>query len=168
MTFVQEPKLVSMKVELWLIGKTNERYLEEGMAIFQKRLEHYLPFRTRVIPHLKKAKNLSPGQIRQKEGEQILTQLNPDDFLLLLDERGKQYSSVDFAHWLDQKLQLSHRRLILLVGGAYGFSEAVYQRAGSKLSLSKMTFSHQMVRLFVLEQLYRAMTILRNEPYHNE
>ncbi|RMG78674.1 MAG: 23S rRNA (pseudouridine(1915)-N(3))-methyltransferase RlmH [Bacteroidetes bacterium] len=157
-----------MKTELWMIGKTAFPYLREGMALYQKRLRHYLPFEVVTLPDLKKTKNLAPEQFREKEGELVLSKLKNEDFLLLLDERGRQFSSVDFARFFDQKQQLSHKRIVFLIGGAYGFSDAVYKRANFKWSLSKLTFSHQMIRLFVLEQLYRAMTILRGEPYHNE
>jgi 23S rRNA (pseudouridine1915-N3)-methyltransferase len=156
-----------MKVELWAIGKTNERYLEEGMALYEKRLKHYLPFQWMVIPDIKGAGSLSAQQVKAKEGESILSKLKDDDLLILLDERGRSLSSEGFATYLDKKLQQSQRRLIFLIGGAYGFSDALYERAKDQLSLSSMTFSHQMVRLFFMEQLYRAMTILRNEPYHN-
>jgi 23S rRNA (pseudouridine1915-N3)-methyltransferase len=157
-----------MKIELWLVGKTSFAYLKEGMEIYQKRLKHYIPFDVNIIPDIKKAKNLSSNQLKQKEGEAILSKLKKEDFLILLDERGKHLTSVEFARFMEQKLQLSHKRIVFLVGGAYGFSEELYNRSNSKLSLSKMTFSHQMIRLFVLEQLYRAMTIMRGEPYHNE
>lgn len=157
-----------MKVELWLIGKTSFGYIKEGMEIYQKRLTHYLPFEVSIIPDIKNAKNLRPNQIKVKEGATINSKLKKEDFLILLDERGKHFSSVEFAKFLDQKLQMSYKKIVFLVGGAYGFSEDIYKRANSKLSLSKMTFSHQMIRLFVLEQIYRGMTILRNEPYHNE
>ncbi|MDF1867965.1 MAG: 23S rRNA (pseudouridine(1915)-N(3))-methyltransferase RlmH [Saprospiraceae bacterium] len=157
-----------MKVELWLIGKTSFGYIKEGMEIYQKRLTHYLPFEVSIIPDIKNAKNLRPNQIKVKEGATINSKLKKEDFLILLDERGKHFSSVEFAKFLDQKLQMSYKKIVFLVGGAYGFSEEIYKRANSKLSLSKMTFSHQMIRLFVLEQIYRGMTILRNEPYHNE
>jgi 23S rRNA (pseudouridine1915-N3)-methyltransferase len=156
-----------MKVELWAIGKTNERYLEEGMALYEKRLKHYLPFQWSVLPDIKGAGSLSAQQVKAKEGESILSKLKDDDLLILLDERGRSFSSEGFATYLDKKLQQSQRRLIFLIGGAYGFSDALYERAKDQLSLSSMTFSHQMVRLFFMEQLYRAMTILRNEPYHN-
>lgn len=156
-----------MKVELWAIGKTNERYLEEGMALYEKRLKHYLPFQWTVLPDIKGAGSLSAQQLKAKEGESILSRLKDDDLLILLDERGRSFSSEGFATYLDKKLQQSQRRLVFLIGGAYGFSDALYERAKDQLSLSSMTFSHQMVRLFFLEQLYRAMTILRNEPYHN-
>jgi 23S rRNA (pseudouridine1915-N3)-methyltransferase len=157
-----------MKVELWSIGKTAFSYLEEGMAVYEKRLPHYLPFATAILPDIKNAGSLNPDQLKQKEGELVISRLKKEDLLVLLDERGKQLTSVEFSSFMEQKLQLGSRRLVFLVGGAFGFSEAIYQRSDHKLSLSKMTFSHQMVRLFFLEQLYRAMTILRGESYHNE
>lgn len=156
-----------MKVFFWVIGKTNEKYLSTGMEVYTRRLGHYLPFEMEILPDVKQAKHLSSEQLKQKEGEYLLNRLKNDDLLILLDEKGKQFDSVAFATYLDRQLQMPYRRLIFQVGGAFGFSEAVYKRANAKLALSKMTFSHQMVRLFFLEQLYRAMTILRNEPYHN-
>ncbi len=156
-----------MKVSFWLIGKTNESYLETGISIFQKRLERYLPFSIETWPDVKNAAKLTPPLLKDKEGEMILSKLKNEDFLILLDENGKQYRSEDFAQYLEHLLQLSYRRIVFLVGGAYGFSDAIYQRANARIALSKMTFSHQMVRLFFVEQLYRAMTILKNEPYHN-
>lgn len=156
-----------MKIEFWTIGKTNEAYLKEGMAIFEKRIKRYLKLETVLIADVKNAKNLKPQQVKQKEGEKILTKLKNGDFLILLDEKGKHFTSVKFAKFIEQQLHQSHHRIIFLVGGAYGFSDAVYKRANYKIALSEMTFSHQMVRLFFLEQFYRAMTILRNEPYHN-
>lgn len=156
-----------MKIEFWTIGKTNEAYLREGMSIFQKRIQRYLKLETVLITDVKNAKSLKPQQVKEKEGEKILGKLNPGDFLILLDEKGKQFDSVQFAKYMEKQLHQSHHRIIFLIGGAYGFSPAVYARAHQKLGLSAMTFSHQMVRLFFLEQFYRAMTILRNEPYHN-
>jgi 23S rRNA (pseudouridine1915-N3)-methyltransferase len=156
-----------MKVELWAIGKTNEKYLDTGIDIYLKRLKHYLPFQFTILPDIKNAGKLKAVQLKEKEGEVILKNIRSEDFLILLDEKGKTFSSVRFARFLEQKFALSKKRMIFVVGGAFGFSEAVYQRADAKLSLSDMTFSHQMVRLFFVEQLYRAMTILRNEPYHN-
>lgn len=156
-----------MKTECWAIGKTQEKYLETGTALYLKRLRHYLPFQFVALPDIRGAGKLSPEQVKLKEGEGVLGKLRPDDLLILLDEGGRQYSSEAFARFLDRQLQRPHRRLIFLIGGAWGFSDAVYERADDQLSLSTMTFSHQMVRLFFLEQLYRAMTILRNEPYHN-
>jgi 23S rRNA (pseudouridine1915-N3)-methyltransferase len=156
-----------VKVECWFIGKTADRYLQEGIDKYAKRLPHYLPFVQAVLPDIKNGGKLQPEQLKAKEAELVLNRLKPQDGLILLDERGKQYTSNELAYWLDGQLQAPYRRLIFLVGGAFGFDESIYQRANGKLSLSKMTFSHQMVRLFCLEQLYRAMTILRNEPYHN-
>lgn len=156
-----------MKIECWCIGKTAERYLDEGIQKYVRKLPHYLPFEWVVLPDIRQAGKLKPEQLKAKEAELVLGKLKPQDGLFILDERGKQRSSEELAYWIDQQLQAPYRRLIFLVGGAFGFDDAVYQRANGKLSLSKMTFSHQMVRLFWLEQLYRAMTILRNEPYHN-
>ena len=159
--------LCPMKTELWAIGKTNERYLEEGMELYHKRLAHYLKFGLEILPDIRKAGKMSPEQLKNKEGEAVLQRLKTGDYLVLLDESGRQYTSESFAEFLSHKLQLSYKRIIFLIGGAYGFSPGLYARADGKLSLSRMTFSHQMVRLFFLEQLYRAMTILNNEPYHN-
>lgn len=157
-----------MKVELWLLGNTSFDYIKEGVQIYEKRLKHYLSFNMSVIPDLKNRKKRSEEEIKQKEGEAILKKLQKDDWLILLDERGKQFSSLEFATYMEQLLQRSSKRIIFLIGGAYGFSKAVYNRANAKISLSKMTFSHQMVRLFVIEQIYRAMAILNNLPYHHE
>ncbi|MEM9823620.1 MAG: 23S rRNA (pseudouridine(1915)-N(3))-methyltransferase RlmH [Bacteroidota bacterium] len=156
-----------MKIEFWYIGKTNEAYLREGMQIYENRLKHYLPYQSVMIPDLKKTKNLTSQQIKQKEGEALLNKINADDFLVLLDEKGKSYTSETFATFIERSLLRFNKRIIFQVGGAFGFSEAIYQRANAKIQLSSMTFSHQMVRLFFLEQLYRGMTILKNEPYHN-
>lgn len=157
-----------MKIELWQTGKTAFPYLEEGAKIYENRLARYLPFQSETLPDVKNAKNLDPPALRAKEGEAVLARLKEDDYLVLLDERGKRFSSVEWAKHLERELMAPHRRIVFLIGGAYGFSPEIYKRANAQLSLSQMTFSHQMVRLFFLEQLYRAMTILRNEPYHNE
>ncbi|MEQ8704708.1 MAG: 23S rRNA (pseudouridine(1915)-N(3))-methyltransferase RlmH [Phaeodactylibacter sp.] len=157
-----------MKIELWAIGKTSERYLETGIEVYTKRLKHYLKFEFRILPDVKKAGKLSPEQLKEKEGELVLKALQPGDLLLLLDERGKRVTSTGFAEFINHKLQLSHRRIIFLIGGAFGFAPDLYQKADHKISLSDMTFSHQMIRLFMVEQIYRAMTILNNEPYHND
>jgi 23S rRNA (pseudouridine1915-N3)-methyltransferase len=157
-----------MKLEFWVIGKTAFDYLEEGIALYEKRLRNYVPFQFTVFPDIKNAKNMPSELLKSKEGELILNKLSSDDFLMLLDERGKQYSSVEFSAWIEQKLSSSHKRVVFLVGGAFGFSPDVYARANAQCSLSRMTFSHQMIRLFFIEQVYRAMTILKGEPYHNE
>lgn len=156
-----------MRVEVWAIGKTSEPYLETGIAIFEKRLGHYLPFGWVVIPSAK-IKTTDGQQLRQEESKIILSKLQNDDYLVLLDERGQQFSSMELSKWMEHRLTDSRRRMVFLVGGAFGFSPEVYARANAQLSLSKLTFSHQMVRLFFLEQLYRAMTIIRGESYHNE
>ena len=157
-----------MKVEFWVIGKTSFDYLNEGNDIYLNRIKHYVPFKMEIIPDIKNRKKLSADQIKTKEGELILSKINTSDFLILMDERGKQRSSVEFSDYLQTMLQQSYKRLIFLIGGAYGFSEAVYNRGNMKMALSKMTFSHQMVRLIFLEQFYRALTIMKNEPYHHE
>ena len=157
-----------MKVSFWVIGKTSFKYLDEGIGIYQKRLSHYLNFEYTIIPDIKNAKNLTKEQIKIKEGELVLKKLNSSDFLVLLDENGKEFNSVKFAQYIEKLQQQSHKRIVFLVGGAYGFSKDVYQRANTKIALSQMTFSHQMVRLFFIEQLYRAMTIIKGEPYHHQ
>ncbi|MCS6929259.1 MAG: 23S rRNA (pseudouridine(1915)-N(3))-methyltransferase RlmH [Saprospiraceae bacterium] len=156
-----------MKLEVWAIGKTTETYLQTGISHYEQRLSRYLPFVWQTLP-APKVKHHSPQYIKQQESAVVLAKLHPDDYLILLDERGLLFNSVELAHWLQQCLQMPARRLIFLIGGAYGFSSDLYDRANAQLALSRLTFPHQMVRLFLLEQLYRAMTILRNEPYHNE
>ncbi len=156
-----------MKVEFWVVGKTQFQYLKEGIEIYEKRMKKYLPFTTVVLPDIKNAKNLTSNLLKEKEGVMILNKLEKGDVLILLDENGKTFTSEKYAVWLNQQLQHSARKLIFLVGGAYGFSQDVYQRSQQKIALSQMTFSHQMVRLFFIEQFYRALTILNNEPYHH-
>ncbi len=157
-----------MKIRFWMIGRTAERYLEEGMNIYAKRIPHYLPFQTETIPDIKNARNLDQEQLKEKEGELILKKLDKRDFLVLLDEQGKQMRSVDFARQLEKWQVQGVDSVVFLIGGAYGFSSAVYERASFQMSLSAMTFSHQMVRLIFLEQLYRACSINKGEPYHHE
>lgn len=156
-----------MKITLLVVGKTTDTHIELLIQEYQKRLAHYIPFNIQVIPELKNTKALTPEQQKQTEGELILRTINSSTDLVLLDEHGKEFRSIEFADYV-QKRMSSGRDVFFVVGGPYGFSEAVYQRANGKISLSKMTFSHQMVRLFFVEQLYRAMTILRGEPYHHE
>ncbi|MBL7973042.1 MAG: 23S rRNA (pseudouridine(1915)-N(3))-methyltransferase RlmH [Prolixibacteraceae bacterium] len=157
-----------MKICLLVIGKTDEAYLQKGIEIFLKRIPHYISFEMKVIPDLKNSKNMSEEQQKEKEGELIIQQLNSSDELFLLDEQGTEVSSIDFARFLEKKMLSGIKRLVFIIGGPYGFSGNVYSRANGKLSLSKMTFSHQMVRLIFAEQLYRAMTILKGEPYHHQ
>ncbi|MFN0037088.1 MAG: 23S rRNA (pseudouridine(1915)-N(3))-methyltransferase RlmH [Saprospiraceae bacterium] len=155
-----------MKVELWAIGKTNEKYLEAGIEVFEKKLKNYLPFSLVLLPDAK-VKTMDGQLTKKEEGKLVLSKIAPDDWLVLLDERGLEFTSVELARWVERRLGDSRRKMVFLIGGAFGFSPDVYARSNESLALSKLTFSHQMVRLFCLEQLYRAMTILRNEPYHN-
>lgn len=157
-----------MKICLLVIGKTDESYLQKGLEIFLKRIPHYILFEMKVIPDIKNAKNLSRDQQKEKEGELILQQLLSSDELILLDENGMEFTSIDFARFLEKKMVSGIKRLVFVIGGPYGFSENVYSKASGKMSLSKMTFSHQMVRLIFAEQLYRAFTILKGEPYHHQ
>ena len=157
-----------MTIKLLAIGKTDSKELQKLISIYQQRLDHYVKFQLEIIPDLKKTKNLSEDQQKIKEGELILKSLSSTDVLILLDENGKQYSSVEFSGYLQKKMNSGMKQLVFLIGGPYGFSEEIYKKASGKISLSKMTFSHQMVRLFIVEQLYRAFTILRNEPYHHQ
>lgn len=156
-----------MKTELILVGKTNDKHFQEGIDDYCQRIGHYTPFSITVIPELKNTKSLSFQQQKEREGELILAKLQSSDHVVLLDEHGKDFRSVEFARWIEQK-NASVRRLVFVIGGPYGFSEAVYSRANEKISLSKMTFSHQMVRLVFVEQIYRACTIIKGEPYHHE
>ncbi len=157
-----------MQITLMAIGKTDSKQLEQLIAVYQDRLKHYIRFDINIIPDLKNRKTLSEAQQKQKEGELLLNQIKSSDTLILLDEKGKTYSSLEFANFLQKKMNSGIKNLVFLIGGPYGFSEPVYQRANGKISLSSMTFSHQMVRLFIVEQLYRGFTILRNEPYHHQ
>jgi 23S rRNA (pseudouridine1915-N3)-methyltransferase len=157
-----------MKVTLLEVGKTEADYLKKGIEIYLKRISHYLPFREVVIPALKNAGKLSEELQKQKEGALILEQLQSGDELILLDENGITYTSVAFAKFIEKKMIAGNRNLVFAIGGPYGFSNEVYAKAGAKISISPMTFSHQMVRLIFTEQFYRAMTILKNEPYHHE
>ncbi|MFS4418340.1 23S rRNA (pseudouridine(1915)-N(3))-methyltransferase RlmH [Maribacter sp. 2307ULW6-5] len=157
-----------MTIKLLAVGKTDSPQLKQLMSVYEGRLAHYVPFALEILPDLKKTKHLSESQQKDKEGEMVLKKLDPSDHLILFDEVGKPYSSVAFAQFLQKKMNSGLKRLVFLIGGPYGFSEAVRARANGSISLSKMTFSHQMVRLFCLEQLYRAQTILRNEPYHHK
>ncbi|MBI9035925.1 MAG: 23S rRNA (pseudouridine(1915)-N(3))-methyltransferase RlmH [Bacteroidales bacterium] len=157
-----------MKITFILNGKTEDKYLIDGCSIFEKRLKHYISFEQIVIPALKKAKNLSPDQFKAKEAELMMKHIKTDDVVVLLDEHGKEYTSVGFSDYLQKQMNAGIKNLVFIVGGPFGFDEQLRSRANHMLSISKMTFSHQMIRLFFLEQIYRAFTILKNEPYHNE
>lgn len=157
-----------MKIELLLIGKTDKGFVKDGIEVYQKRLIHYIPFDIRIIPDIKNSKNMSNEEQKNKEGELIIAAADSSDMVILLDERGKEFSSVSFASFIEKKMISGIKKIIFVIGGPYGFSEEVYRRANGKVSLSKMTFSHQMVRMIFTEQLYRAMTIIKGEPYHHE
>ena len=141
--------------------------MREGIDDYVKRLSFYLPFETKVIPDLKNRSTLSVELQKEKEGQLILNLVQPGDFLILLDENGTQFSSLEFSKWIEKKMIAGIRQLLFVIGGPYGFSNAVYQRSDYKISLSQLTFSHQMVRMIFVEQVYRAMTIIKNEPYHH-
>ena len=157
-----------MKIQLIVVGKTNQPFIQQGLDEFRSRLLHYIPFELEVIQDVKNAKNLSSEQLKAKEGEMIIQSFQAGDSIVLLDERGKELTSVKFAEYIEKKTHTGVKRLVFVVGGAYGFSSDVYEAAHEKIALSKMTFSHQLIRLIFIEQLYRAMTILHNEPYHHE
>jgi len=157
-----------MKIKLLAIGKTDDKNLIQLIDVYQKRLKHYVKFELDIIPDLKNAKNLSEKQQKEKEGELLLAKLENTDQLILLDDKGKHYTSIEFSNFLQKKMNSGIKQLVLVIGGPYGFSDAVYKKAQGKLSLSKMTFSHQMIRLFIVEQIYRGFTILKNEPHHHE
>ena len=156
-----------MEIKLIAIGKTDRTELDQLINSYQKRLIHYVRFSFEIIPDIKNSKNLSEKLQKEEEGKLILSKLSNSDRLILLDENGKEMNSVGFSEFLQKQMNSGLKRLVLVIGGPYGFSDAVYKKASGKLALSKMTFSHQMVRLFIIEQLYRSFTILKNEPYHN-
>ncbi len=156
-----------MKTVLILVGKTADKHFAAGIDDYVGRIGHYMPFSVVVIPELKNTKNLDQEQQKEMEGRLIMAQLQPSDTVVLLDEHGKEPRSVELAQWLERKQQTA-RRLVFVIGGPYGFAQQVYARANEQLSLSRLTFSHQMVRLIFVEQIYRACTIMRGEPYHHE
>ena len=156
-----------MKIVICCVGRTDVSHVQEAINIYTDRLKHYLPLELAIIPEQKLWKKLSPDARKKAEGDAILSQLLPGDRSVLLDEKGKQYTSEDFAEYLQKEMGTGAKRLVFIIGGAFGFSPEVYAEVPAKISLSKMTFSHQMIRTLLLEQIYRGMTILRNEPYHN-
>ena len=157
-----------MKTLLILVGKTTSKVFNTGINDYVERISHYMPFDIITIPELKNTKNSTEEQQKEKEGELILKHIQPGDTLVLLDEHGKEFRSIEFADWVERKMHTVNKRLVFIIGGPYGFAPKVYEAAQEKISLSKMTFSHQMIRLIFVEQLYRAMTILNNNPYHHE
>ena len=157
-----------MNIKLLVIGKTDNNLLQQLIEVYKNRLQFYTNYQLEIIAEAKNTKNLTFSQQKIKEGELFLKNITPSEYLILLDERGKEYTSVDFSIFLQKKMNTGIKQITFVIGGAFGFSEEVYKRANEKISLSKMTFSHQMIRLFFTEQLYRAFTILNNEPYHHQ
>lgn len=157
-----------MKICLLVIGKTDAAYIREGVAEYEKRLGRYISYEMKVLADVRNVRNMSEAVQKEKEGELLLGQLTGGDWIVLLDENGREFSSVGFSEFLGQKMLGSVKRLVFVIGGPFGFSDAVYRRANERISLSKMTFSHQMVRMIFVEQLYRAMTIMKGEPYHHQ
>ncbi len=157
-----------MKITLLVVGKTSSDYLEKGIAEYEKRIKRYINFEIKVIKNIKNTKNMPSKIIKENEGKLVSAQIKKDDYLILLDEKGKMLNSIEFSKSIQNKLNIGVKNLVFVIGGAYGFSEQVHNRANEKLSLSKMTFSHQPFRLMFTEQLYRAFTIIKGEPYHNE
>ncbi len=157
-----------MEIELLAVGKTTIRFVIDGIEEYTRRLKHYIPYSIRTIPDIKNTSKMDQAKQKEEEGKKILEAVSNSDYVVLLDERGKQYSSMEFSAFIEKQMVAGRRKVIFVVGGPYGFSKAVYDRADSLLSLSKMTFNHEMVRLFFTEQVYRAMTITRGEPYHHE
>lgn len=157
-----------MKLHVIFTGKTTGKLFQDAIADYQSRLVHYVPFSIEELPDLKNTKNLTEDQQKEKEADMLFEKMQPGDVLVLLDEKGKEFTSREFSTYLDNKQQTVGKRLVFLIGGPYGFSQRVYDAAQGKISLSRMTFSHQMVRLFLIEQIYRAYTILNNQPYHHD
>ena len=157
-----------MKMTIIAIGKTGAKYLQDGIEIYTKRISYYVPFEFKVLPDIKTTKSLTIDKQKELEGKQYLSFIQPGDVVVLLDEKGKEMTSREFSVYLDKKMVTVAKNLIFVIGGPYGFSQEMYNRANEKLSLSKMTFSHEMIRLFFVEQIYRAMTILKGEPYHHD
>lgn len=156
-----------MKIVLLQTGKTTERYLKEGLSIYEERIRRYLPFEIVSLPEIRLTRNMPEEERKLREAGQMLGFFTEDDFIVILDERGKEFSTIEFSSWLEKKLMISKRRILFVIGGPWGFADEIRSRAGMVMSLSRMTFSHQMVRLLFLEQLYRAFTVIRGEPYHH-
>lgn len=157
-----------MKIELAVIGKTSIGYLKQGIDEYIKRLKHYVPFEIKYIDDIKNTKNISEDQQKRTEGAKILSLLDKSDFVVLLDEHGKEYTSVQYSSYIQKRMLSGAKKVVFVIGGPYGFSQEVYDRANDKISFSKMTFNHEMIRLVFTEQLYRAYTIINHEPYHHE
>jgi 23S rRNA (pseudouridine1915-N3)-methyltransferase len=157
-----------MKVALLQIGKTAEKYLTEGISVFEGRLRKYAAFEIFTIPDIRNSRNMATAELKVREGDKILKFFKNDDYIVILDDKGKEFSTIEFSAWIEKTMNLQKKRLVFVIGGAWGFSAEVYKKADMRLSLSRLTFSHQMVRLLFLEQMYRAFTVIKGEPYHHE
>lgn len=157
-----------MKVALLQVGKTAEKYLTEGISVFELRLRKYATFEIFIIPDIRNARNMTAAELKAREGDKILKFFKNDDYIVILDDKGKEFSTIEFSAWIEKTMILQKKRLVFVIGGAWGFSDEVYKKADMRLSLSRLTFSHQMVRLLFIEQLYRAFTVIKGEPYHHE
>lgn len=157
-----------MEIRLLTVGKTTVKFVADGIAEYERRLRHYVPFSIVSIPDIRNTRKLSTGQHKEAEGRELLSQLSPSDYVMLLDEHGKEFTSMMFASEMEKRMASGCRRIVFCVGGPYGFSEEMHRRADAEISLSRLTFPHELVRLLFVEQLYRAFTILRGEPYHHE
>lgn len=157
-----------MDITLLTVGKTTKQFIQSGIEEYCGRLKRYIGFSVQIVPDVKATKNTTEISQKEKEGEMLLSNISPSDFCILLDEHGKEYTSMEFSHFLQKIMASGRKRAVFLIGGPYGFSDEVRKRADSKISLSKLTFTHEMARLFFVEQIYRAMTIIRGEPYHHE
>lgn len=157
-----------MEITILSIGRISLDWIQKGLELFESRIGRYIKFSVQVLPDIRNAKSLSVEQIKTEEGKNLLAQINPTDYVVLLDEKGREFTSRGFAEWIQKQMNSGRKRLLLIIGGPYGFSEAVYERADNKIALSSMTFTHEMAKLLLTEQIYRAMTILRGEPYHHD
>lgn len=157
-----------MKISLIYVGKTGKSFLIEGEKEYTQRVKRYVPFEIIELSDIKNAKKRSEDEIKKLEAKEILKKVKPNDFLILLDEKGKEFTSVGFSKYLQKRFNAGNQRIVFLIGGPYGFDASIYQRANNKIALSQLTFSHQMIRMFFIEQLYRGLTILKNEPYHHQ
>ena len=157
-----------MDICLLSVGKISSKWIQDGIEVFEARIGRYINFIPFVLPDIKNAKSLSTDKIKEEEGKIILSNINPSDFVILLDERGKEFSSREFSNWIQKQMNSGRKRLVLLIGGPFGFSKDIYERADSLIALSKMTFTHEMAKLLITEQIYRALTILKGEPYHHD
>lgn len=157
-----------MKIALLQVGKTSEKYLTDGISTFEERVRKYTAFEIFTIPDIRDTRNMPASEQKSREGEKVLQFFKSDDYIVILDDKGKEFSTIEFSSWLEKMFMSQKKRIVFVIGGAWGFSDEVYRMADMSLSLSRLTFSHQMVRLLFLEQLYRAFTVIKGEPYHHE